>query len=258
MSVTHGDFTALADDYSKYREGYAPSVRDAFLGLPASNVHSLDIVDVGAGTGIWTRMLAERDPGSLTAVEPNSKMRERGMTDSVDYSFNWVEGSGEHTGRPDNSADVVSMASSFHWVDFERGLCEFSRILKPGGWFGALWNPRVIEANPLLVEIESYVKELNPQVERVTSSRSGLISQLSDRLRESELFGNVTYVEGRHLVRQSIPHYLGLWRSANDVQVQLGPELFEEFMNRTEARLENVDYVETTYMTTLWAAQSEY
>jgi hypothetical protein len=49
------------------------------------------------------------------------------------------------------------MASSFHWADFELATKEFSRVLRKGGRFCALWNPRLIEVNPMLVEIEMYL-----------------------------------------------------------------------------------------------------
>ncbi len=49
------------------------------------------------------------------------------------------------------------MASSLHWANFDKACDEFHRILRPGGVFVALWNPRFIEANPLLVEIEAQI-----------------------------------------------------------------------------------------------------
>ncbi|MFD6951333.1 methyltransferase domain-containing protein [Nocardiopsis sp. NPDC060348] len=52
---------------------------------------------------------------------------------------------GEDTGLPSHSCDIVTMASSFHWVDFDAGLKEFHRILRPGGWFVALGVTRLIE-----------------------------------------------------------------------------------------------------------------
>jgi ubiquinone/menaquinone biosynthesis C-methylase UbiE len=253
--LKHGDFTTLAEDYSLYREGYATSARDGLFGLLGKPADTLDIVDVGAGTGIWSRNLAGRAPRSLTAVEPNQRMRERGIEDSRATSITWVEGAGENTGLPGGSADLVTMASSFHWVDFDLGLHEFHRVLRPDGWFAALWNPRHIEANPLLVEIEAGIKKLKPDLRRITSSRSGLIATLTRRLDAHPDFGNIVYIEGRHTVRQDVDRYLGLWRSANDVQVQLGQKLFEEFMNTTRELLSGHDFVETTYLTTLWAAQ---
>jgi SAM-dependent methyltransferase len=52
---------------------------------------------------------------------------------------------------------IVRMASSLHWANFDKACDEFHRILRPGGVFVALWNPRFIEANPLLVEIEAQI-----------------------------------------------------------------------------------------------------
>lgn len=33
LGMKHGDFTALADSYARYRPGYAPFVLEAFLSL---------------------------------------------------------------------------------------------------------------------------------------------------------------------------------------------------------------------------------
>lgn len=254
--LRHGDFSHLADAYSRYREGYAPAVRDAILGLTSLPASELDIVDVGAGTGIWTRMLAERSPRSMTAVEPNQRMRDAGTRDSAALPIRWLTGTGENTRLDSRCADLVTMASSFHWVDFEAGMREFHRVLRPGGWFAALWNPRDIEANPLLSDIEREITRLKPSLERVTSARSGTIASLTSRLDALPNFTNVVYLEGRHVVRQTVTRYLGLWRSTNDVQVQLGPERFEHFLNYVRNRLAGHDWVETTYLTRAWAAQA--
>src|SRR5690349_1749847 len=55
-----GDFTNLAENYSRYRPGYSRSVRDALLALCAREPAALEVADVGAGTGIWSRLMAER------------------------------------------------------------------------------------------------------------------------------------------------------------------------------------------------------
>ena len=130
---------------------------------------SIDAADIGAGTGIWTRMLAARGLRSVVAVEPNDDMRGQGIETSRGTDIVWRKGSAEATGLPDGSADLVSMASSFHWADFDKACDEFHRILRPGGVFVALWNPRFIEANPLLVEIEAQIARLKPDIRRVSS-----------------------------------------------------------------------------------------
>jgi hypothetical protein len=148
------------------------------------------------------------------------------------------------------------MASSFHWADFDKATKEFHSLLRPNGLFTALWNPRLIEVNPTLVEIESYLSELNPSIERVSSGRSGITETLTERLLESRYFHDVVHMEGRHVVEMSPDRYLGAWKSVNDLQAQLGAAKFKEFLGRVEKRISGLDVIEATYLTRAWCARS--
>jgi SAM-dependent methyltransferase len=147
------------------------------------------------------------------------------------------------------------MASSLHWADFDKACDEFHRILRPDGAFVALWNPRFIEANPLLVEIEAQIARLKPDIRRVSSGRSGITERLTDMLSVKPQFAEVLYLEGRHSLHQTPGQYMGAWRSVNDLQVQLGPELFRLFLDFTEKRIAGLTAIETTYLTRAWAAR---
>jgi SAM-dependent methyltransferase len=253
--MEHGDFTGLAGDYATFRPGYAPQVAAAILSYVGRDAAAVDAADIGAGTGIWTRMLAARGLHSVVAVEPNDDMRAQGIETSRGANILWRKGSAEATGLPDASADLVSMASSLHWADFDKACGEFHRILRPGGVFTALWNPRCIEANPLLVEIEAQIELLKPGIRRVSSGRSGIAERLTDMLSAKPQFTDVLYLEGRHTLRQTPGQYVGAWRSVNDLQVQLGRELFRKFLDFTEKRIAGLTAIETTYVTRAWAAR---
>jgi ubiquinone/menaquinone biosynthesis C-methylase UbiE len=255
MQMKHGDFSALAADYANYRPRYSPSVLTSLLALTELPAAEIDAADVGAGTGLWTMMLAERSLKSVTAVEPNDEMRHQGILSTEGLDIVWRKGTGEETGLASGSCDFVSMASSFHWVDFDRACDEFQRVLRPGGWFAALWNPRLIELNPLLVEIESEIARLKPGVRRVSSGRSGLTDRLTDMLWTKSGFDDVIYLEGRHVAMQTPEQYLGAWRSVNDLQVQLGPELFQQHLDFVRRRTAHLSTIETTYLTRAWAAR---
>lgn len=255
-ALRHGDFTGLAENYAHYRPWYAESVLTAVLAMTGKPVDQIDAVDVGAGTGIWTGMLAARRCHSVTAVEPNDDMRNWGAKMTAGKNIEWRKGDGEKTGLADGSADFLSMASSFHWVDFERGMCEFHRVLRSNGRFTAVWNPRLIEANPLLVEIEAQLRVLNPNLNRVSSGRSGITERLTEMLAARPDFDDVVYIEGRHEKFQTTNEYLGAWRSVNDIQVQLGPQKFAEFLSFVEKRLSGLPGVSTTYLTRAWTARS--
>ena len=176
-----GEFTGLAGDYSQHRPDYCPSVVHALLGLLDKPIAEVDFVDVGAGTGIWTRMIQAVGVRSATAIEPNDDMRQNGITDSQHTDIRWLSGSAEATGLEDSSADWLTMASSFHWANFETATAEFHRVLRAGGRFTALWNPRLIEVNPLLVEIEAHLEKLRPNIKRVSSGRSGITETLTEQ-----------------------------------------------------------------------------
>lgn len=250
-----GDFTGLARDYSDNRPDYCPSVLRGLLGLVSKAVEEIDFVDVGAGTGIWTRMVCEAGVRSAVAVEPNDDMRAAGAADSDQTEIRWVAGSAEHTGLPSGSADFLTMASSFHWAEFGAATEEFHRLLRPAGRFAALWNPRLIEVNPLLVEIEAHLNTLRPDIKRVSSGRSGITETLTDQLWESEFFDDVVYLEGRHVVEMSPERYLGAWRSVNDLRVQLGPKKFDTFLDFVGAKVADLDVVDATYLTRAWSAR---
>jgi ubiquinone/menaquinone biosynthesis C-methylase UbiE len=250
-----GDFTGLAENYSKFRPAYSHMVLDSLLGLINKPVTNIDFVDVGAGTGIWSRMVAMRDVHTATAVEPNDDMRGFGIKDSLSTAIKWVNGGGEATGLGTNSADFLTMASSFHWVDFDKGVKEFTRVLRNDGVFCALWNPRLIAANPLLVEIEDKLYEMAPHIKRVSSGTSSFTATLIDKLRACDEFNDVVYVEGRHVVQQTPEEYIGVWWSVNDIRVQAGEACFKAFMDYVESKVKDLEAIETTYQTRAWVAR---
>ncbi len=250
-----GDFTDLAENYSKHRPDYCPTVLNALLGLQIKPISDIDFVDVGAGTGIWTRMVFKMGVGSLIAIEPNDDMRRKGMADCQGTPISWHAGSAEATKLTDGSADWITMASSFHWAQFNRAMKEFYRVLRPSGWFTAIWNPRLVEVNPLLAEIEHQLSQLKPDLKRISSGRSGITEDLTERLWASPYFNDVVYLEGRHVIQMDPNRYLGIWRSVNDVRSQLGAKQFDAFIKFVESRVAGLEIIEVTYLTRAWSAR---
>jgi SAM-dependent methyltransferase len=147
------------------------------------------------------------------------------------------------------------MASSFHWANFDVATKEFHRVLRQGGRFTALWNPRLIEVNPLLVEIEAHLDTLRPNIKRVSSGRSGITETLTEQLWDSPFFEDVVYLEGRHIIEMTPERYIGAWRSVNDLRVQLGADKFDAFLAFVEQKVAQLDVIEATYLTRAWSAK---
>jgi SAM-dependent methyltransferase len=129
-----GRFDGRAADYARWRPDYPAAAFDAMLeGLPPGSA----VADVGAGTGIASRALAERGC-RVFAVEPNAAMRGAALPGAVE----WRDATAEATGLADGSVRLVLCAQSFHWFDPSRALPEFRRILAPSGRLALLWNVR--------------------------------------------------------------------------------------------------------------------
>lgn len=255
--INAGDFTQLAGFYSKYRPKYSEQVLSALLGLVKKPTHEIDFADVGAGTGIWTRMVSQRNIHSIVAIEPNYEMRKEGEASNNNLPIEWLAGSAESTGLKDDSVDMLSMASSFHWANFEVATKEFHRVLRAGGFFVALWNPRFLENSPLLLEIESKISELNPSVKRVSSGSSKHVDELAVKLKNCSLFSNMIYLEGMHHVRLTPGQYIGAWESVNDVRVQLGEDKFQRFLDFVKSKVHPLPWIDCNYLTRAWAVQKD-
>lgn len=127
-------FGKAAAHYDSIRPTYPAEALDWLLGAEPRTV-----VDLGAGTGIFSRVLAAAGH-HVIAVEPDPLMRERLV--SVSPHITTVAGSAEDIPLPDGSVDAVVAAQSYHWFDRRRAHPEVARVLCPGGVFGAIWNIR--------------------------------------------------------------------------------------------------------------------
>jgi len=155
-------FSDRVDDYVRYRPGYPAAVLDLLeqeCGLAPGSV----VADVGAGTGIFSRLLLERGARVL-AVEPNAEMRaaaERALGGQPGFSS--VAAPAEATGIDAGSVHIVTAAQAFHWFDRAKARVEFERILAPGGWVVLIWNERLVDTTPFLREYEQLLRDYAPE-----------------------------------------------------------------------------------------------
>jgi SAM-dependent methyltransferase len=128
-------FGAAAADYDRYR----PTYPEAAVAWAVGSTAPARVVDLGAGTGILTRILLRLGFAAIP-VEPDPAMR--AQLEAGTSGVATASGSAEHIPLPDGSVDGVVAGQAYHWFDPERAHAEVARVLRAGGTFGVLWNLR--------------------------------------------------------------------------------------------------------------------
>lgn len=127
-------FGQAAKAYERGRPPYPAEAIDWLVPAGAKQV-----LDLGAGTGKLTRQLRARGL-QVSAVEPSEGMREQFA--AAVPGIPCLAGTAEDIPAPDDSFDCVLVAQAWHWVNPELAVPQVSRVLRPGGRLGLLWNMR--------------------------------------------------------------------------------------------------------------------
>ncbi|KAJ4480104.1 S-adenosyl-L-methionine-dependent methyltransferase [Lentinula aciculospora] len=139
--------------YDRARPSYQPAVL-SHIRQSINTKDQLNIVEIGAGTGIFTRALIAHPDWSLSiaeirAVEPSAGMRAQfnktviHPQSNANIKISVKDGSFTETGIEEGWADMVIIAQAYHWAHpaYDAASAEFARILKPiGGVVVYVWN----------------------------------------------------------------------------------------------------------------------
>ena len=245
---TEWDYTKLADAYLK-RPNYSEVAIDSILSIIKVHAGS-KICDVGAGVAHLTLMLAARN-FDVTAVEPNDAMRKNGILRTQKYkNVTWYEGTGENSGQPSSSFDIVSFGSSFNVCNRTEALKETARLLKPDGWFVCMWNNRNLE-DEIQSDIEAIIKNTVPEYNYGT--RRETQTQIID---SSKLFNSVIHVSSNVWHQQNVDECIEAWRSHATLERQTGAK-FKKVISEIEDYLNklNKSIIDIPYTTNIWIAQ---
>ncbi|MHB1432061.1 MAG: class I SAM-dependent methyltransferase [Streptosporangiaceae bacterium] len=124
-------FGADAGRYDRARPSYPADLVQRIVDASPGR----DVLDVGCGTGISSRLFAAAGCRVL-GVDPDPRMaelaRQAGTAAEVSRFEDW-----EPSGR---KFDAVIAAQAWHWVDPVAGVAKAAAVLRPNGRFAVFWN----------------------------------------------------------------------------------------------------------------------
>jgi len=136
--TAHQGYSEAAQTYAQGRPDYPPEILP-WLTDTLSITANKNAVDLGAGTGKFTKLLAQTG-ANIIAIEPVEAMRAQLTLSLPDVQT--LPGTADAIPLDTASADAVLCAQSFHWFATEAVLQEIHRVLKPSGKLGLIWNVR--------------------------------------------------------------------------------------------------------------------
>jgi SAM-dependent methyltransferase len=125
-------FDQQAEAYDRFRPTYPDAVIDELLGPVPTG---LDVLDVGCGTGIASRQIAQRG-AKVLGVELGPRMAEIARGHGVEVEIAAFEG-WDAAGR---TFDRVTSAQAWHWLDLPIATAKAASVLRAGGKLGLIWN----------------------------------------------------------------------------------------------------------------------
>ncbi|CAN7257441.1 class I SAM-dependent methyltransferase [Devosia sp. LjRoot16] len=132
-------FGADPANYHAARPPYPEATWEALIER-AGLRSGIDILEIGAGTGLATIPLLKHDPARLVAIEPDARLATFLAKTAADPRLTVVGETFEDAELRPTSFDLVVSATAFHWLDAVPALKRIGGLLRDNGSVALIWN----------------------------------------------------------------------------------------------------------------------
>jgi ubiquinone/menaquinone biosynthesis C-methylase UbiE len=175
------DIKAIYDFDVRLIREYFSSVERQGPGSPQVTLQALDfidnltdnshIADVGCGTGGQTMVLAQNAPGKITAIDLSPEYIKRLNNTSEQLNLqnkvNGIVGSMDNLPFREEELDLIWSEGAIYNIGFERGLNEWQKFLKKGGYLAVTENTWFTTERP--AEIEKFWQKVYPEIDTISN-----------------------------------------------------------------------------------------
>jgi len=172
-SIHEFDFKLICEYFSSMeRQGPgSPAVTVKALSFIDNLTKESKIVDIGCGTGGQTMVLARHTKGRITGIDLfsdfidifNANSRKSNLQDRVQG----VVGSMDNPAFPNDELDLIWSEGAIYNIGFERGINEWRKFLKKGGYIAVSEASWFTEKRP--AEIDAFWKDAYPEIDIISN-----------------------------------------------------------------------------------------
>ena len=251
--VELGNFNQLAYSYKTSRPSYSKNIIKFIKSLPYENPKKITSLDLGSGTGIFTKEIAKISH-RVVGVELSKEMIANSYKiKNVKYKNKSVDKL-----KINIKFDIISAASCFHWFNNEKVKDFIKKNLKKKGYFLICYNSRNISKNSFLKKVEKKIISLNKKFKsRVSSGQSKFVENKVLNFSKISKLSYPFYLEFNHFEKFSKKRYFTVWESSNEFRNKLGEKNYSIFLKWLEKKFPK-NGINAEYINKCWLLQKSY
>jgi ubiquinone/menaquinone biosynthesis C-methylase UbiE len=171
ISIHEFDFSLICDFFSTMeRQGPgSPEVTIKALSFVDNLTGESHIADIGCGSGGQTMVLAKHAPGHITGIDLfpvfidlfNANAAKHKLQERV----KGITGTMEDLPFQDEELDLIWSEGAIYNIGYKRGLREWRRFLKPGGYIAVTEASWFTQERP--AEIEKFWQDAYPEIDTI-------------------------------------------------------------------------------------------
>ncbi|MBE0646738.1 MAG: methyltransferase domain-containing protein [Bacteroidales bacterium] len=172
-SIHEFDFNLICEYFSSIeRQGPgSPEVTVQALSFIDHLTSESRVADLGCGTGGQTIVLAQHAPGHITGIDLFPTFIDRLNVNAgklnLQDRITGVVGSMDNLSFQNEELDLIWSEGAIYNIGFERGLNEWRRFLKPGGYIAVSEAAWFTEERP--AEIEEFWQDAYPEIDTISN-----------------------------------------------------------------------------------------
>lgn len=213
--------------------------------------------EIGAGTGTATQRLLELGANPLVAIEPDQRLADFLHDNNPGTALRVVVAPFEDAILEAGAFAFGISATAFHWLDEDPALQKIADLLRPGGWWAAIWN--VFGDDSLPDPFHDATKDLLGAPANPSVGRSGIPFALDTEsrtaaLKQSDAFDVIETKIGRWPLVLDAKQVMALYATYSNVIVRPDSEAVLAELSRI-ARNEFGNRVIRNMMTSVYIAR---